>query len=86
MSATVALTVLLDGILATRTDASGDYRFENVAEGRHHVTVWADALPLPWYIRGSLAGDGQRIENSEYAADVQVALRSTTTLDIPAER
>jgi hypothetical protein len=80
------IIVYLDGILATRTDASGYYRFDTVADGHHRVTVSADMLPLPWMIRGSIATNGQRIENSDYMADVEVALRSTTVLDIPAER
>ena len=33
------IIVILDGILAIRTDQSGYYRFDDVADGRHRVTV-----------------------------------------------
>jgi hypothetical protein len=44
------IIVILDGLQATRTDEAGRYRFDGVIDGRHSITVNADALPLPWSI------------------------------------
>lgn len=76
------VVVILDGIHAVRTDQSGYYRFDNVSDGSHRVTVNADALPLPWSI---VSDDGSDAQNS-YARVVKVGVRSTTRLDIAAGR
>ena len=76
------IVVILDGIQAVRTDAGGYYRFEGVADGPHVVTVNADALPLPWTIEP----DDKRGTGEPYVATIDVGVRSTVRLDIPAGR
>jgi hypothetical protein len=71
------IVVILDGIQAVRTDQAGYYRFEGVADGKHRITVNADALPLPWIIATD-ATDGT------FRANVSISVRSTRTLDIAA--
>jgi SdrD B-like domain len=76
------IIVILDGLQAVRTDAMGLYRFEGVIDGRHQVTVNADALPLPW----SIVSDPATSRNGNYAAAIAMQVRSVTELDIPAIR
>lgn len=76
------IVVILDGIHSVRTDPTGAYRFDRVADGQHRITVNADALPLPWSIRSDDA-DGS---NGSFTASVNVGVRTTTTLDIAARR
>lgn len=76
------IIVILDGMQATSTDQSGRYRFDNVADGPHRITVNADALPLPW----SLHSNGPTAANGSFAAMVDVEVRSTAVLDIAAVR
>lgn len=78
----VGIVVILDGIQSVRTDEAGVYRFDRVADGRHRISVNADALPLPWSIRSDdIAGS-----NGSFTASVDVGVRSTTVLDIAARR
>ena len=74
--------VIVDGILAMRTDQSGHYRFEGLADGPHRVTLDADALPLPWVI----AAKDQQGFDIPFAATVDVGVRATARLDIAATR
>lgn len=76
------IVVILDGIQAVRTDQSGHYRFEGVSDGQHRITLNADMLPLPWVIE---PGD-KRHSGEPYFAAIQIGVRSTTTLDIAANR
>ena len=76
------IIVILDGLQAVRTDAMGLYRFDGVIDGRHQVTVNADALPLPW----SIVSDPATSRNGNYAAAIAMQVRSVTELDIPAIR
>ncbi len=76
------IIVILDGLQAVRTDAMGLYRFDGVIDGRHQVTVNADALPLPW----SIVSDPVTSRNGNYAAAIAMRVRSVTELDIPAIR
>lgn len=73
------IIVFLDGIQAVRTDTAGHYRFDDVADGPHRITVNADALPLPWSMQ---SGGG----NGSFMTTVDVGVRATTTLDIAAVR
>jgi len=76
------IVVILDGIQAVRTDQSGFYRFENVSDGTHRVTLNTDMLPLPWIIEAPASrGTGE-----PYQETVEIAVRSTTKLDISARR
>jgi len=74
------IVVILDGIQATRSDEAGRYRFDNVSDGPHRVTVNADALPLPW----SISNDTSPGQNGAFAQTIEVGVRSTTVLDIAA--
>jgi hypothetical protein len=76
------IIIVLDGIQAVRTDDGGSYRFEAVADGAHRVTVNADSLPLPWSIR-SENSDGV---NGSFAKSIEIEVRSTTQLDIAAQK
>ena len=76
------IVIILDGIFATRTDETGAYRFEGVADGKHRVTLVADALPLPW----SILPNEDTASTGDYAAVLDVKVRCTTTLDIAAAR
>ena len=76
------IVVILDGIQAVRTDQSGYYRFDAVSDGPHRVTLNADALPLPWVIEA----DDKRQMGVPFDAFVNVGVRSTTILDIAAEK
>lgn len=76
------IVVILDGIQAVRTDPSGYYRFEGVADGPHRITLNADMLPLPWVIEN----DDKRQSGDPYLRVVKVGVRSTTVLDIPASK
>lgn len=76
------ILVILDGLQAVRTDAQGIYRFESVVDGRHRITVNADALPLPW----SIVSDPSDSTNGSYSAAVNMRVRSVIDLDIPAIR
>ena len=81
-SGVAGIVIVLDGIQAVKTDQSGYYRFEGVADGRHRVTVNADALPLPW----SIVSDDTAGSSNDYAATVEIGVRATTTLDIAGSR
>ena len=65
------LTVFLNSVYPTVTDARGEYRFPQVGLGSHFLFIDESTLPLPWtLVRG------------EYSPfDVQ--LRRATRLDIP---
>lgn len=76
------IVVILDGIQAVRTDPSGFYRFEGVADGTHFITLNADMLPLPWLIEN----DEKRHSGEPYSKVVKIGVRSTTMLDIPASK
>lgn len=76
------IVVILDGIQAVRTDQAGYYRFDAVSDGPHRVTLNADALPLPWVIEA----DDKRQTGAPYVAAVNVGVRSTTILDIAAQK
>lgn len=76
------IIVILDGLHAVRTDASGIYRFESVVDGRHQITVNADALPLPW----SIVADGPNDRNGSFMKAIDMQVRSVTEVDIPAIR
>ena len=67
------ITVVLDGVYVTQTDANGRYRFDRVAVGVHKIDVVSDGLPLPW-----------GIADSEQKVNVEV--RQTATWDVPASR
>lgn len=77
------IMVILDGIQAVRTDETGRYRFDSVAEGPHRITVNSDALPLPWSIVSPDANNGM---GGPYLEVVRTGVRSTTLLDIAASR
>jgi hypothetical protein len=68
------VTVLLDGLYSTRTDAQGKFEFALVAAGKHMLTIVPDNLPLPWYV----SNNGK--------VEVSVRTRETTTIDIGASR
>ena len=68
------VTILLDGLYSTRTDAQGRFEFPLVAVGRHMLTVVPDNLPLPW----SVGNDGK--------VEVVVRTRETLNVDIAAGR
>lgn len=74
------IVVILDGIQAVRTDASGFYRFEGVSDGPHRVTLNTDMLPLPWIIEP----EDKRGSGEPFSAEVKIEVRSTLVLDIPA--
>jgi hypothetical protein len=76
------IVVILDGVLATTTDSNGMYRFWDVADGTHRVTLDTDALPLPWNINGTDAGN----TSAPFAATVSIGVRKTSRLDIAASR
>ncbi|MFN3473621.1 MAG: SdrD B-like domain-containing protein [Blastomonas sp.] len=76
------IVVILDGLQAVRTDETGSYRFEGVIDGRHTITVNADALPLPW----SIVSNASDSHNGSYATTISMRVRSVTNLDIPAIR
>jgi SdrD B-like domain len=81
-SGVAAIIVILDGIQAVSTDQTGLYRFDNVADGPHRITVNADALPLPWSLRSNEASSA----NGSFGRMVNVEVRSTAVLDIGAVR
>lgn len=68
------VTIILDGLYPTRTDAQGRFEFPLVASGRHVLTVVPDNLPLPWYV-----GNGGKFE-------VVVRTRETSSIDIAASK
>lgn len=68
------VTVILDGRYVARTDAQGRFEFPSVIEGRHVVAVVPDNLPLPWVLK------------NEGRVEVNVAVRSSTQLEIAAQR
>jgi SdrD B-like domain len=74
------IVVILDGIQAVRTDHSGRYRFDGVADGSHRITLNADMLPLPWIIEAP----DKRNSGEAYARQIDIDVRSTTRLDIAA--
>lgn len=74
------IIVILDGREALRTNETGMYTFRGIADGQHQITVDADNLPLPWFIE---AKDGS---GRPFSATVEIEVRSTTALDIPARR
>ena len=76
------IVVILDGLQAARTDQSGHYRIENIADGSHRITVNADALPLPWSIESAQRSDYQ----TGYLSTVEIGVRSETRLDVAAIR
>ena len=76
------IVVVLDGIQAARTNEAGFYRFENVNDGSHIITLNADSLPLPWFIEA----DDQRGLGLPFTASVEVGVRSTTIRNIAARR
>ena len=76
------IVIILDGIQAVRTDASGYYRFEGVADGPHRITLNADALPLPWVIEA----EGKQGSGAPYVRDVVLGVRETLRLDIPGRK
>ena len=75
------IIVILDGIQGVRTDQSGYYYFDGIADGPHRVTLNADTLPLPWVIKA----DDQYRAKAPYFA-VEVGVRSSTSLYIAAVR
>lgn len=77
--------VVLDDRSAVRTDAAGYYRFDDVGEGAHRITVQTDALPLPWHY--ARTGEGKVDASAEGFSDhVEVSVRRTTILDVQATR
>ncbi|MFN5901499.1 MAG: hypothetical protein ACK439_00840, partial [Novosphingobium sp.] len=76
------ILVILDASQAVRTDESGYFRFESIADGRHRITVNADALPLPWVIENP----DRRGSAEPFSADVGIRVRRTTVLEIAATR
>jgi hypothetical protein len=68
------VTIILDGIYSTRTDAQGRFEFPLVATGKHLLLVVPDNLPLPWYV-----GNGGKVE-------VLVRTRETSNIDIAASK
>src|SRR5450631_2173576 len=68
------VTIILDNLYSTRTDAQGRFEFPLVAAGRHVLMIVPDNLPLPWYV-----GNGGRVE-------IVVRTRETSNVDIPAAR
>lgn len=76
------IVIILDGIQAVRTDASGYYRFEGVADGPHRITLNADALPLPWVIEA----EGKRGTGAPYVREIELGVRETLRLDIPGRK
>jgi len=44
----VGITVVLDGVYRTNTDAGGRFEFAPVGPGAHRVTLQVDKIPLPW--------------------------------------
>lgn len=76
------IVIILDGIQAVRTDASGYYRFEGISDGPHRITVNADTLPLPWVIEA----DGKRGSGAPYVRDLELGVRETLRLDIPGRK
>jgi hypothetical protein len=68
------VTIILDGLYATRTDPQGRFEFPQVAAGKHVLTVVPDNLPLPWNV-----GNGGKVE-------IVVRTRETTNVDIGASR
>ncbi|MCL1634977.1 carboxypeptidase-like regulatory domain-containing protein [Luteimonas sp. SX5] len=69
------VTIVLDGRYSVRTDSNGQFEFPRVAVGPHRVAVLPDNLPLPWFVEDAAA---QRT--------IEVRVRQTTRLDIPAGR
>lgn len=76
------ILVILDGVQAVRTDETGFYRFEGVADGPHRITLNADALPLPWVIEA----EGKRGSGEAYIREISVGVRETLRLDIAASK
>lgn len=74
--------VILDGIQAVRTDETGYYRFEGIADGPHQISLNTDALPLPWMIEA----EGKRGSGEAYARAISIGVRETMRLDIAAHR
>lgn len=76
------IIVILDGVQAVRTDGSGRYRFDGIADGPHRIAVNTDNLPLPWFIE--TPGEGRF--GRPFAKVVEIGVRATTNLDIAATR
>jgi hypothetical protein len=68
------VTILLDRLYSTRTDAQGRFEFALVAAGRHVLTVVPDNLPLPWFV----GNDGK--------VEIVVRTRETLNIDIAAAK
>lgn len=66
--------VQLDGRYVTKTDQQGQFRFHQVATGKHTLRLTPNTVPLPW----SYASDK--------GVDVEVPLRNSVTMSIPLER
>jgi hypothetical protein len=69
------VTVVLDGRYSVRTDSNGQFEFPRVATGSHRIAILPDNLPLPWFL-----------EDGAAQQDIEVRVRQTTRLDIPAGR
>lgn len=69
------VTIVLDGRYSVRTDSNGQFEFPRVAVGAHRVAVLPDNLPLPWFV-----------EDAAAQQTIEVHVRQTTRLDIPAGR
>lgn len=65
------ITLFLNSVYPTVTDANGEYRFPAVGIGEHFLMIDETALPLPWSLK-----------QGEFMP-VSVSLRRTTTRDIP---
>jgi hypothetical protein len=76
------IIVILDGREALRTDQAGFYQFNGVADGPHRISINADNLPLPWFIES----EGQDNFGRPFEATVEIAVRTTTELNIAARR
>ncbi|MEM9743394.1 MAG: hypothetical protein AAF918_11980 [Pseudomonadota bacterium] len=65
------VTLYLDSVHPTVTDAAGGFEFPQVGLGQHYMFVDAQALPLPWLLTGG-----------EFTP-IDVRLRRTTEVAIP---
>lgn len=68
------VVVVLDGRYSTRTDATGNYQFSDVASGPHALNVVQDDLPLPWTM------------DVDRRYEAPVSTRGTTRIDMGAKR